>query len=45
VAVRELGRALDGSPTYVQLDPANGRALHEGATQQDLSAADDEPLR
>jgi len=45
VAVRELGRALDGSPAYVKLDPANGRAVREGATRRDASAFHDEPVQ
>ncbi|MDX1687507.1 MAG: GAF domain-containing protein [Candidatus Promineifilaceae bacterium] len=33
VAVRELGRALDGSPTYVKLDPGNGRSTPQTAAE------------
>lgn len=44
VAVRELGRALDGSPAYVQLDPTNGRALREGVVEREDSSAHNEPV-
>ncbi len=36
VAVRELGRALDGSPTYVQLDPGNGRSIQQTTAEADV---------
>lgn len=45
VAVRELGRALDGSPAYVQLDPANGRAVGEERPERSAPAAHDEPVQ
>lgn len=36
VAVRELGRALDGSPAYVKLDPANGPSAQEAASEENV---------
>lgn len=45
VAVRELGRALDGTPAYVQLNPTNGRALSASVPEGEPSAAQDEPVQ
>lgn len=45
VAVRELGRALDGSPAYVRLDPSNGYSTQEMASEENIQAAYDDPVQ
>ena len=45
VAVRELGRALDGSPAYVKLDPGNGHSAQETASEQNVQTVHDGPVQ
>ena len=44
VAVRELGRALDGSPAYVQLDPVNGQVAPDGASRRSVQTTPDSSI-